>query len=189
MLTSPFHRFAMRKRAAFHGAVVKQIKYILQMNLLTLLSHRWLKHINFIQAAYRHYRFIKFCRLQILYTLCMKSDIKNNQVWVKANNSTKYAILEKFLLKKLYEFSVAKCKYLYDTRSVNKGFSRNFVLWHGDAISNAMGRNFQIALPPPPKLMLYSRYGDLADFIQKFEVKNTKKKTNRSINFFEKSYY
>ena len=164
---------------------------MLQINLLTLLMHRWLKQIKFIQAAYRKYRIVKLARLQVLYVICLKSSAQNSAIWTKAPNNLKYQILSAFLIKTCYKYSRLRSKYLYDTRMVNKGFTRNFSYWAGDVISNAMGRNFTISLPPPPTFTLMSRGDELIDFITKYNnTKQHKKRGGRnSINIYDKSYY
>ena len=188
-LMNPLMRFAYRKRMEFKFAVMKQVKYMLQMNLLTLLLHRWLKHIKFIQCAFRKYKIVKLARMQVLYAKCVRSEINNSTAWAKAPNALKYQLLNNFIVKQATLFSKRRCKYLYDVRLVNKKFTRNFTFWENDALSNAMGRNFTISLPSPPVFSLFNKLPELMEFMNALNMQRVKRRPVKNSQPLEKSYY
>ena len=156
--------------------------------------YRWLKSIRLIQFAYRKYKFIKIVRMQVLYAISVQGIISDNSVWIKLSNNAKYEILNQFIIKESVAYSRAKSKYIYDVRLVNQSFTRNFSYWEGDAISNAMGRNFNISLPVPPTFYLFSKINQLNDFIYSYDKKIKKNKSNKNNDktfsgFLERSWY
>lgn len=169
-------RFGYRKRQEFQRTVVKHVKYILQISLIRLLQYRWLTKIRVIQCAFRKYRLIKLARLQVFYVICLKSESLCASLWPSLSNNIKYEILANFLIKTLANYSVKRCKYLYDIRMVNMKFTRNFSHWEMDALTNALGRSLTFKLPPPPKLLLYSQSQKLIEYILSETKKKMKKK-------------
>lgn len=154
------------------------------MNLLTLLLYRWREAIKFIQSCYRKYKLVKLARIQIMYIKCMKSSIRTLAIFSKSPKIYIYEIISKFILNESYKYSRSKCKYLYDIRSVNKKFTRNFSFWESEMISTSLGRNFQISLPPPPKLSLFLKTEELVEIFENLNKTSRKLIRRRSIAQF-----
>jgi hypothetical protein len=172
----PVIKLVIKKRFEFQNLITKQIKSILQMNLLTLLIYRWTNKIKLIQFMYRKYRIVKKVRVQVLYNLCLNNNIFKLDAWARSSDSLKYEILNDFVINECYSYSKSKCKYLHSIKALNKSFTRDFSLWERETISNAMGRTFTISLPPAPKFTLFNKVSGLKDFINIYETKLKKNK-------------
>ncbi|OMJ77191.1 hypothetical protein SteCoe_23266 [Stentor coeruleus] len=190
MITNPVLKFAYHKRMELRKLLTTHIKRIRQLNLLFILMHKFLTAIKFIQNTYRRYNLVKHARIHFLHLICLKLSFKQNSLWNNSTMSMKFEILSRFLIHQIHSYAKAKCKYFLDTKATNKGFSRNFNFWAGDAMSIAMGRAFTVKLPSPPTFKLMTLKSQLINFINSIEHKPRKqKKIKSSAGFIDRSYY
>ncbi|OMJ76734.1 hypothetical protein SteCoe_23848 [Stentor coeruleus] len=190
MITNPIIKYVYHKRMELRKLLTRHVKRIRQLNLLFILMHKFLAAIKFIQSTYRRYKLIKNARVQLLYLICLKISFNQNSLWSNSSLSMKHEILSRFLVNQTHTFAKAKSKYFNDSKMINKGFTRNFNYWAGDAMSIAMGRTFIVKLPSPPVFKLFALKSQLIYFINSIEYKPRKrKKMKSSAGFADRSYY
>lgn len=190
MITNPVLKFAYHKRMELRKLLTTHVKRIRQLNLLFILMHKFLTAIKFIQSTYRRYKLVKHARIHLLHLICLKLPFNQNSLWNNSTLSIKLEILSRFLVNQAHNYAKAKCKYFLDAKLINKGFTRNFNYWAGDAMSIAMGRTFTVKLPTPPVFKIITQKSQLIYFINSIEYKpRRRKKLKSSAGFADRSYY